>query len=146
MTLKIWTSWTPAQTQQWRGQTNGVQTQNLTTIKNCWKQPLRGILKNRNSWKLTAREFIPQQSWRLQTCNYTKNEIHHSLFQRPRRQVWNSQLQYRYLYYYHRTDHLLLDGCFLKLQKSTFKEINNKKIYIWKQPLRDDLENDALKI
>ena len=32
--LKIQTSTIPAQTQQQRGQTNGIQLQNLTTIKN----------------------------------------------------------------------------------------------------------------
>ena len=79
-----------------------------------------------NSWKLTAREFIPQQSWRPQACNYTENEIHHSLFQRPRHQVWNCQLQYGYLYYCHKTEHFLLDGCFccwnLHSRKSTTRK------------------------
>ena len=54
--------------------------------------------------------------------HYTTNAIHHSLFQEYRHQVWNSQLQYRYLYYCHRTEHLLLDDYFLKFQKSTFKK------------------------
>ena len=50
-----------------------------------------------------------------------------SLFQGPWPQVWNSQLQYRYLYYCHRTEHLLLNRCFWSWRKLHLRKSATRK-------------------
>ena len=81
-------------------------------------------------------------------CIITENEIHCSLFKRPRHQFWSSQLQYRYLYYWHRTERPLLDDCFCCRNLHSRKSTTRKSTFgssppdlIWKKILSKSRQN-----
>ena len=136
MTSKIRTSWIPTQTQQWRGQTNRFQLQNLTTIRTFRSSHLEVYSKTEIKTK-----FLKTNRKRVKTKLKIKSTT-----------AFSNDLGTKFGTVNYRTD-----ICITAIEQKTFysmaasevveiKEINNKKICIWKQPPRADLEKDTLKI
>ena len=136
MMLKIRTSWIPTQTQQWRGQTNRFKLQNLTTIRTFRSSHLEVYSKTEIKTKFlkTNRKGV-KTKLKIKSTTAFFNDLGTKF----------GTVNYR------------TDICISAIEQKTFysmaasevveiKEINNKKIWIWKQPPRADLEKDTLKI